>query len=298
MAEQIGERTRVVTNAAYDLGASTFESLGERLKTVCEDSASADGLVKAIETEVLPRLMLVHQSREFEAFERKPNIDFATPEHIDEFVDVLVKGSAHAAGEIVDALIATDIPVEDVFLGLMAPTARRLGEMWEEDTCDFADVTIGLCRLHELLRHNSIVGDDIFRGAGAERPSILLGTACGDQHVFGLMMVSEFFRRDEWLVWTEPGASVRELSRIAADQSFDFIGLSLATSMNPSDVKKEIARLRGASANQNVKILIGGALLSREENIHIQVGADGYAVDAAKAPAFARDLLAKARIGC
>ncbi len=299
MAERSGERTETAAGAAYDLGASTFEDLGQRLKTVCDDSASADGLVKAIETEVLPRLMLVHRSDEVTSPGRKPDTRFGTPEQIDDFVDVLIRGSAHAASEIVDGLIATGIPVEDVFLGLMAPTAKRLGELWEEDLCDFADVTIGLCRLHELLRHNSVLGDDVFRaGVDAERPSILLGTACGDQHVFGLMMVSEFFRRDGWMVWTEPGASVRELSRISSDQSFDCIGLSLATSASKRDVKNEIARLRSASRNGNVQVLIGGALLGREEDVHKQVGADGYAVDASKAPVFARDLLAKATIGC
>lgn len=291
MAERSDEVRRAGDSLSHTLGTPTFESLGERLRAVCEDGGAADGLVTAIETEILPRLMLAHGTSWGEESAAELEASFASPEQIDAFVDILIDGSASAAGRVIESLADSGVPIEDVFLQFMAPTARRLGEMWETDACDFTDVTIGLCRLHELLRHNSVIGDEAFQRGGGSQPAVLLATACGDQHVFGLLMVAEFFRRDGWRVWSEPGASAGELARLAKEESFDIIGLSLARSIEENDVRAEIKALRAASRNKDVKIIIGGACVARDQSIGARLGADGYSVDASAAPQLARSLV-------
>ena len=55
--------------------------------------------------------------------------------------------------------------IDSLFVDFLAPTARHLGELWEQDRVDFIDVTLGVARLHELLEMfglaEEIVGDDL-----------------------------------------------------------------------------------------------------------------------------------------
>lgn len=280
-----------------DFGGQTFENLGRKLDSACEGEGSfpATDLLRTLEGEVLPRLMLAHK-RSF-----GPKTAFIArsgsvpPETIERFVSILLTGSATTASQFVDGILADGLSAEALFLQLMGPTARRLGELWDNDECSFADVTVGLCRLHELLRHNSVVGDDVFRSPIREGPSILLATACGDQHVFGILVVAEFFRRDAWRVWSEPGASLESLVKIVSQNAFDMIGLSVTRSVSAEELTEEIVALRKASANPDMRVLVGGDLVTREVGFIEQVDADGSAPDAAGALELGRSLLAQLR---
>jgi hypothetical protein len=58
-----------------------------------------------------------------------------------------------------------------VFIDLLAPSARRLGQHWEDDDCDFVDVTMGLWRLQEVMREVTM---RFRRRARAARPRAAL----------------------------------------------------------------------------------------------------------------------------
>ena len=45
--------------------------------------------------------------------------------------------------------------VETLYLDLLAPTARHLGDLWDADVCDFTEVTVGLGRLQQVLHELS-----------------------------------------------------------------------------------------------------------------------------------------------
>ena len=88
--------------------------------------------------------------------------------------------------EFVNNLIESGVPREEIFLDLLANAARHFGELWESDEWDFSDVTIGLCRIHELLRKHSVLHNpESFWHGGEGQHRILLATACGDQHILG-----------------------------------------------------------------------------------------------------------------
>ena len=49
----------------------------------------------------------------------------------------------------------------------------------------------------------------------------------GSQHTFGVLMVSEFFRREGWQVWMELGSSETALLEAVKKDWFEVIGLSV-----------------------------------------------------------------------
>ena len=106
-----------------------------------------DVLARIVESEILPRLMMAHRRTRRAAPERAPS-----PEEITAFSAMLL-----APGQVdIDAQAATlrdgGLPLPKLLLELLAPAARHLGEMWEDDTCDFLAVTEGLGRLQAISR--------------------------------------------------------------------------------------------------------------------------------------------------
>ena len=213
---------------------------------------------------------------------------------VDAFVTALLKPTSEAASQFVDQCFERSISVETILMELFAPAARRLGVFWEEDRADFTDVTLAMCRLQDLLRAHSILSSHGFYApAPASRsPTILLSAVGGDQHLFGLLVVAEFFRRDGWQVWLEPSATLPVLEDIVRQDAFDVIGFSASTTISENQLGAEIAALKAASLNQDVGVLVGGRGFDELEGIATRVGADIYAGDVTSGVQLARQLLA------
>jgi methanogenic corrinoid protein MtbC1 len=182
-------------------------------------------------------------------------------------------------------------PVETLYLDLLAPTARCLGEMWCQDTCHFADVTMGLSKLHRLLNE---LGPTFRREGDAEIQGrhILLAPVPGEQHSFGLTMVAEFFRRASWDVSDQPGIPANaDLVQLVRAERFDIVGLSIASEIHLDGLVHGIRALRRASKQPSLGILVGGPLFVQYPELVARVGADATAIDAGQAPVQAEGLL-------
>ncbi len=118
------------------------------------------------------------------------------------------------------------IAVETIYLELLAPVARHLGSLWEQDLCDFTEVTIGLGRLHQVLRELSPGFSQSVGHAGNGRRILLLPSP-GEQHTFGLVMVSEFFRHAGWDVAGGPWEAGADPVTMVKREWFDVVGFSL-----------------------------------------------------------------------
>ncbi len=182
------------------------------------------------------------------------------------------------------------MPVESLFLSLLTPTARRLGVMWEEDTCDFSDVTLGVLRLRNVMRllSRAFSGD---YDTGLSGPSALLAQMPGEQHGLGLAMVVQFFRRAGWHVREEPVVTSADLIGIVRNQWFGVIGLSVACSDRLEALATDIRAIRRHSRNPAIGILVGGPPFIAHPQLATMVGADATAVDGRQAVLQAQSLL-------
>ncbi len=272
-----------------------FIRLGDQLKKAKAAESqpeSRDILIKTIEGDIIPRLMLtLKDSREAAA----DNAGFVSPteEERTTFLWSVMNESAASSRAFVSGLIGRGVSREAIYLDLLTGAARRLGEMWERDEADFTDVTIGLCRLHQILREQGAMAASAL-ASGGEAPSILLATVADDQHVFGVVMVSEFFRRAGWRVWSEPAASSGDLSALVRREWFDAIGLSAACETSPEKIAGEIGALRKASKNPQIVVLVGGGLFNQNPELVKAVGADATAADGKAAVEIGRRLVVTA----
>ncbi len=250
----------------------------------------AEALARVIETEVIPRLVLAKRGLDTPLPAEIPAALAPTDDDIVALTALTRLGNIDTAVTFVEAFCARGLPLEQVYLGLLAPAARLLGRGWEADTCDFTEVTIALRCLHGIAK----ALEPRFAPARARtRPDrrILLAAAPGEQHGFGLALVDQFFRRAGWATWLNHEADQDALLAMVAEMHFGVIGFSLAGDTHIEALAELIRLTRRASRNAAVGILVGGPLLIKQPELVGRLGADATAMDAEQAILQAEALL-------
>lgn len=236
--------------------------------------SSAD-IARVIESEIIPRLMLAHAPRGGAA---PPPSSAVGPRTLDAFTRMTLSNEAPALTAYVEALVAGGLSLEGAYFDLLAPTARRLGDEWNEDLISFTDVTVGLSRLHQVVHAMRI--DFPTRAPDPDARSICLMTAPGEQHAFGLFLLEDQFRRGGWRTWLDTAATREDAAQTVALEWFDVFGLS-ATSDTPTEVvESTLAGVRGASRNRRLFILVGGRLFDENPGLADAIGADAHCATA------------------
>jgi methanogenic corrinoid protein MtbC1 len=212
---------------------------------------------------------------------------------------VLAEGP-EAAMLHIDRLRADGMRLSAVYLELLAPAARYFGALWEDDRCDFTDVTIGLGALHHMLRElsphfrseiecvNGLTGASVNPGR-----RLLLVPASGEQHSLGLLMLADFFARAGWEVRSGDAPAGGDLFRLVRDEWFDVVGLAVGCERRLELLAADIRTLRATSRNHDVQVMVGGPILTAHPEYADVVGADGMAVDAWQALQVAERLVAR-----
>ena len=249
-------------------------------------------LFKTLEAEVIPRLLVAHRGGLEAALPHTGTCPPPTLQEVTDFVQLVLARDELPIATCVSDFRDKGMSIEAVFLDLLAPAARHLGDMWVEDTCDFTQVTVALGRLQHLLQALSpAFGAEVQFPAHARR--VLLVPAPGDHHTFGLSMVAEFFSHSGWEVTGGTLASPTNAEDMAQREWFDVIGFSVGSDARLDVLKDCIGRVRKVSRNPHVGIMVGGPVFAEMPEQVDLVGADCTAVDGKDAPLQAEQLLSR-----
>lgn len=248
-----------------------------------------DLLANVVEGEIIPRLMLAHQN--FVSTLIDETLDDALSEDaIEQFAKLTITGEVDDLEDHIVALTRQGVVVETVYLQLMAPAARKLGEYWEQDICSFTDVTIGLGRLQTLLYRLSARQKGII-DTEALVPRGLFITPFGGQHSFGIRMVEDLFRRAGWKTLCEPNILSQDLVDLIATENFDLVGIGISIVGQLELVEEMIGCVRQSSRNREIKIMVGGNLIVEQSDLATALGADFSAIDAREAVTIAQNII-------
>jgi len=253
-------------------------------------------LSRAIEDQIIPRLMLAHPT----AGDCLPVVAPGAPqvgqEDVQAFAQLVLAPDENVAHACIEAMRTSGISVETIYTDLLAPVARYLGELWEEDLCDFTQVTVGLGRLQQVLRELSpAFGQSNVETSGNR---VLLLPGPGEQHTFGLVMVAEFFRRAGWDVGGGPWEAGADPVVMVKHEWFDVVGFSLGNVDQLDDLAACIERVRSAALNKSICVIVGGPLFLVNPEYVAYVNADAASTDGAQAPSLAASLVAARGRGC
>lgn len=252
-------------------------------------SPSERSLSVLIEREIIPRLMVAHGGGAALAL---PALDDQLVEfsEVEAFAPLAMQVDADVLLLHIETILARGVAFDTVMVDLLAPAARLLGEMWEDDLCDFIDVTMGLWRLQEVVHEIAArYPPDRAHMAGGHRA--LFASMPGDQHSFGTVVIDELFRRDGWLTERVCEAQTPDLLRRVADDWFDLVGLTISCDYHIATTPSIIAALRNVSRNPQICIMVGGSIFSASPELAAEVGADGTAPDAKLALKLAGELV-------
>jgi methanogenic corrinoid protein MtbC1 len=215
----------------------------------------------------------------------------ALPEFSD-FSDACQQGDALRVNTIVDLLIVQGFSQERIFLELITPAARHLGALWDSDLCSFADVTCGLAILHHVVYR---LGYEFREGPHdkSAQTNVMMCCAPGSMHLLGVTIVGDLFRREGASVVIEVSSTEEELTRAVENEWFDVIGISVAIESQLLHLKSLIAKLKKASGNPNVKVLLGGPIFMLVEATPGMFGADAISNNAAEVVSLLKSFAAK-----
>lgn len=257
-------------------------NIGRRLTRQKVAKGSRNLLTRTIEAEIIPRLMVAHRSPDPSGALREREAGQPSADDIVDFVGLLLSHDVTVASAYIESMCQQGTSLECVFLDLMAPAARYLGELWQQDLCDFTDVTIALARMQQLLRELAPAFETEAAPQLSTR-SALLVAAPADQHTFGVFIVQEFFRRAGWQVRGGYVSSIDELLDLVSGEAFDLVGLSVSNEIEPDNFAAVICGIREAALRRNTRIMVGGRFFLEHPEYVARVGADATAQDGRRA---------------
>jgi methanogenic corrinoid protein MtbC1 len=261
-------------NSAKQKDKSEFDQRLEAIDDKCKKS-----LRSIIESQIIPRLLQANRTIEPSnansfntAFEQDAT-------QVEVFAELCVQPNIENATNFVKQLQREGVSNDDIFLKLMAPAARCLGTWWEDDKTDFVTVTLGLMHMQQLTHELGYDFHQAPQNAGTIR-RVMLASAPGSQHVLGLAMVSEFFRKDGWQVVVEIANTEREVLQASANEWFDLIGLSVGIVEQIPTLGDLINRVKKSSRNPDTLVILGGPAFLNTSVSAESLGASGISSDA------------------
>ena len=260
-----------------DAGAALAPALGGMPPNA---QGGLNWLLNTLEKEVLPRLLQAHAQNDVGP-DRRPSVsDSDVPSSVvDQLVQMALTNDTSDMLAYVQAIHAQGVALETVYLHVLTPVARKLGELWEKDECTFTDVTVGLWRIKQVMHELSPTFQSVAQEQSHGREVMLVPTP-GSAHNLGLFMVSEFFRRSGWRVSGELLSQPSDMLHAVQKDWIDLVGLSVGISDHVAPLADLIKALRGASRNPALQVMVGGPLMLAHPEYVSLLGADFMAVDA------------------
>ncbi len=192
------------------------------------------------------------------------------------FVDELYKAAASIEREplqrvvqqILDAGIS-EYELADIFIPRVA---ALLGEAWCQDNINFAETTIGSARLQGVLRSlgPEWCAEDIYIGSAA--PRCLVVVPEGAQHTLGATILTGQLRRAGLSVSLDLNAGPSNVFDRLSTTTFDVVLISASARESLASISRIVQKVR--QTGQEIPVIVGGNVLSLDQDIAQITGAD------------------------
>lgn len=258
--------------------------LGEPKPALRNRATELLGLSRTIENKVIPSLVVAHAKPQDLRAELLAQPGDPAANDAVALAEQMLADDTRSARDRIAALRRDGRSLETIYLQLLAPAAIHLRRLWRSDLCGFADATLALWRLQQLLRDYSVE----FR-AEAERHDTgrraLLAPTPREKHdlsyaMFCLVLMSEFFRRDGWEAWLEPDPTSKDFVQVIREQWFDVVEFLVSGDKQLDALAARIRMIRKESPNRSIGVMVCGQVFIEHPELVLLVGADLTATDA------------------
>jgi 5-methyltetrahydrofolate--homocysteine methyltransferase len=184
------------------------------------------------------------------------------------------------------ALEAGDPPDKILKEGLIK-AMDRIGVLFKNNEIFIPEVLIAARAMHAGL---GILKPILAKSNTPQAAKIVLGTVKGDLHDIGKNLVGMMLE-GAGLEVIDLGTDIppEKFIQTAQEQKADVIGMSALLTTTMMQMKATVEALKAAGLDGKVKTMVGGAPVTEE--FARQIGADGYAADAASAVNKVKEIL-------
>ena len=283
--------------------SASNKAVGQKVDFFCPETSVSDGqshvstsgsssdsefvLAKIVARTIVPELLVRNQDLQIT---KSDVAGHPTEADIAKLSSLILGPDNSDALEYINALREKGLTLDDLYLELLEPTARHLGELWTVDEVDFFAVTLGIGRLKRIVHHFADL--DKIAPYDQKRRALML-VPPGEDHTFGSQLVQRFLRAASWFVLALDGSETKKASDIVAREWIAVVGISISTHVEIDDLSQMIKSIRSRSMNPQIGVIIGGPMLARSPELVSEVGADGEAQNAPAAVLLAETMLAR-----
>jgi corrinoid protein of di/trimethylamine methyltransferase len=201
----------------------------------------------------------------------------------------VIDGAPDTASQLAREAVAAGIAPLDAINQGYVPGMHAVGEQFAKGKMYLPDMMASA----EAMRAAMAVLDPELKKLGTERPMagvVVLGTTKGDIHEIGKILVGTLLSAHGFRVH-DLGVDVggEKFAAKARELNADIVGVSALLTTTMRNQKGVVEALEKAGLRSQVKVMVGGAPVTRQWAA--EIGADGYAKDAMSAVALARSLM-------
>jgi len=201
----------------------------------------------------------------------------------------VIDGQAAAAAATTERALAAGLPPRMLVDEALIPAMDEAGRLFE---CGEFFVPELLVAARALKASQALITPLLTGSQAASAGRVAIGTVKGDMHDIGKNLVVALLQGGGFEV-VDLGADVPPGRFVAAvtDDGADIIGLSALLTTTMLQMKATVQALEQAGVRGAVKVIVGGAPVT--QRFADEVGADGYADNAAAAVVLARRLMGR-----
>jgi 5-methyltetrahydrofolate--homocysteine methyltransferase len=199
----------------------------------------------------------------------------------------VIDGQAAAAAAATERALAAGVPPRTLVDGALIPAMDEAGRLFESGEFFVPELLVAA---RALKASQAFITPLLAGSPTAGTGRVAIGTVKGDMHDIGKHLVVALLQGGGFEV-IDLGTDVPPERFVAAatDDRADIIGLSALLTTTMLQMKSTIRALEEAGVRASVKVVVGGAPVT--QGFADEIGADGYADNAAAAVVLVRRLM-------
>ena len=203
----------------------------------------------------------------------------------------LIDGRAPVVKQLVNEAIAEGVPAQQILNEALIVGMSEVGRRFKANEFYVPEVLLAARAIHGAM---AILKPLLVANKVQPRGGVVLGTVKGDLHDIGKNLVGMMLEGSGFQV-VDAGVDVAPEKFVAAvkESKPDVIAMSALLTTTMTNMKTTIAALNEAGVRKSVRVMVGGAPLT--QRYADEIGADGYAPDAASAAELATALIKKGK---
>ena len=199
----------------------------------------------------------------------------------EDFLDALKRGDRQTAFRIVDGRLASGDSLHDIYLGIVQPSMRDIGQLWQDNALTVAQehvaTAIAEASMSRLFERTFVWRDN-------RTPKLLAACAEDERHQIGLRMLCDLLELDGWeTVYVGASVPIESLVELVQRSRPDAVALSATIAPHVPRVRAAIASIRATDLARQPVIAVGGRAFHGDPTLAQRVGADVTAADAGEA---------------